>query len=295
MNASPLTSARTSTDSTPETSTAVPLTRARKRSLRSLLGTITGICFVFGGLAAVQVRSIKNMEKSRDDKVKSDSLQRQIADKSRSEAIANVKKAQAERDTLAKTVADLKSKSGLSGAQINALTAQIKGLQAQACLTPMTGEGIRIVLSDSPQASQAGGNPSLPLPGLVHDYDVMQVVNELRAVKADAIAVSGASGRPIRITGTTPIRCVGPAIQINWVPIAAPFTIEAIGDAENMRQAITMGGGIVENLQTQGAVGVKVTKLKSLTVPPADPALTGASAANVATTQTAPTDNSKGL
>ncbi len=295
MNASPLASSRASSDSVPETSTASGQVRARRRSLRSLLGTITGICFIFGALAAVQVRSIKNLEKSRDNKTKSDALQKQIAIKSQQDARANALKAEGERKKLVALVTDLRAKGGLSEAQIKNLTDQIKSLQVQACLTPMTGQGIRIVLSDNPQAASAGGNPSLPLPGLVHDYDVLQVVNELRAAKADAIAVHGAGGKVIRVTGTTPIRCVGPVIFINWNAVAAPFTIEAVGEAKTLQSAIEMPGGIVENLREQGAVGVKVTEQDSLTLPPADSSLSGVSAANVTTTQPEATDKSKGL
>jgi len=247
-----------------------PVAPVRRRSLRSLLGTITGICFVFGALLAVQLRTIKNIQDQRVKKSQSDALQKQQVVRYRLDA----QKAQRERDDarkkLTQTLAALKKGNTLSGAQLKALTSQIRELQTLACLTPMTGKGVRIVLADNPQANQVGANPSLPLPGLVHDYDVLQVVNELRAAKAGAIAVSGAGGEPIRITGTTPIRCVGPVIFINWQPVAAPFSIEAIGSPKTLKSALEMPGGIVENMRNQGGVGVKVAGLGELTLPAAD-------------------------
>ncbi len=251
----------------------------RHRSLHSLLGTITGICFIFGALLAVQLRTIKNIEDQRVQKSQNDVLQKQQAQHNRADADKAARDAQKARAQLAIALHNLKANGALSGAQIKALTTQIKDLQSLACLTPVTGPGIRIVLSDNPQAANAGGNPSLPLPGLVHDYDVLQVVNELRAAKADAIAVSGARGKPIRITGTTPIRCVGPVIFINWNPVAAPFSIEATGEAGTLRSALEMPGGIVENMRSQGAVGVKVSALDELTLPAADAASSSATTA----------------
>ncbi len=292
MNASPLASSRASSESSPPP-VATP---ARRRSLRSLLGTITGICFVFGALVAVQVRSITNLEKSRVAKTQNDAQQKQLAEKYRVAAAKASQERDAANGKLKDALLQLKNGSTLSKTQIAALMGQIKNLQVQACLTPISGPGVRAVLSDNPQAAQAGGNPSLPLPGLVHDYDVLQVVNELRSAKADAIAVHGAGGAPIRITATTPIRCVGPTIYINFQPVAAPFTIEAVGNARALQSAIEMPGGIVENLRVQGAVGVKVSTHNTLTLPPGDaaPGTTSSSAADIAT-QIAPAGKSKGL
>jgi len=277
---SPLPSVSGSSPDIAETSprvVAFPVSPVRRRSLRSLLGTITGICFIFGALLAVQLRAIQNIQKQRERKTQSDArqkqsdaLQKQIAVRYRLDA----QKAQHERDDALKKLNDaliaLKTGNTLSGAQVKALAGQIRQLQALACLTPITGAGVRIVLSDNPQANQVGANPSLPLPGLVHDYDVLQVVNELRSAKAGAIAVSGADNQLIRITGTTPIRCVGPVIFINWQPVAAPFSIEAIGSPKTLKSALEMPGGIVENMRNQGGVGVKVSGLNELTLPAAD-------------------------
>jgi len=270
---SPLPSVSGSSADAVETSpraVAFPVSPVRRRSLRSLLGTITGICFIFGALLAVQLRAIQNIQKQRERKTQSDALQKQTALRYRMDA----QKAQHERDDARKKLNSaliaLKTGNTLSGAQLKSLTGQIRELQTLACLTPIIGKGVRIVMSDNPQAASAGVTSSAPLPGLVHDYDVLQVVNELRSAKASAIAVSGAGGEPIRITGTTPIRCVGPVIFINWQPVAAPFSIEAIGSPKTLKSALEMPGGIVENMRNQGGVGVKVTGLNELTIPAAD-------------------------
>ena len=53
------------------------------------------------------------------------------------------------------------------------------------------------------------------------------VVNELWADGAEAIAVNG-----IRLTPTSAIRFAGDAVLVDFQPIASPYVIDAIGDAD---------------------------------------------------------------
>ena len=154
----------------------------------------------------------------------------------------------------------LTSGSRMSATQAKQLTARIKELETTAGLTPVSGPGVVIRLSDNPNA--AGEALGSFAPGLVHDFDLLQVVNELRAAGADAIAVNGT-----RITGYTPIRCVGPVIYINWEPAAAPFKVEAIGDPNTLISALKMPKGIVDNLKNQ-TLGVQITPARNLRLPP---------------------------
>ena len=57
--------------------------------------------------------------------------------------------------------------------------------------------------------------------------------------------------------------------MVNWEPVAAPFTIQAVGDVATLQSALKMPGGIVENLRNSGGLGVKVTAAKILKLPPA--------------------------
>ncbi len=141
--------------------------------------------------------------------------------------------------------------------------AEMKKLQVLLGVTPVSGQGIVIRLSDNPDAAK--GEATGPfLPGIVHDFDLLQVVNELRAAKAEAIAVNG-----VRVTGFTPIRCVGPVIYINFESKPAPFVIEAIGNAEDLKNAVSMPGGIIDNLKNQ-TLGVKITVKDDLKLPQAE-------------------------
>ena len=220
--------------------------------------SLTVVAFLFGALLAVQLRASQTMHAKRAEKaqtyeaetIKLKATQEQLTVEAKNRAILQLK--------LAALQDKLKKGQVISTEQLDSLNAQIKKLQVAAGLATVSGKGIVIKLSDDPNAAKEGVGAFLP--GLVHDYDVLQVVNELRAAKADAISVN-----KTRITGYTPIRCVGPVIYINWEPVAAPFIIEAIGDPQVLSSAMKMPGGILDNLKNQ-ELGVKIWTSNSLTL-----------------------------
>lgn len=243
--------------------------RASVHPRKPILATITGVCFLFGALLAVQLRAIQNVEQSQKLRTENANFAQQQADKFREQArVEAAARAKSDAKLVALT-AKLAGNSKLSVAQVAALNNQIKELQTIAGLTPISGPGLRITLSDDPQAASLGGDPSQMLPGIVHDYDLLQTVNELRLTKADAIAVRGAGGEAIRLTGYTPIRCVGSTILIDWQAVAAPFTIEVVGNSKTLNSALSMPGGIVDILRKNGAIGVEIKSVQNLELPAA--------------------------
>jgi uncharacterized protein YlxW (UPF0749 family) len=248
MNVSPFPSPSTASPA------AAPETKggSKSRSRPSIQLSLTAICFIFGALVALQVRAIQQVNANQVLTAKSQKEAQRRADALAVKLAAGNRDLKAAQDKLHSLQTQLGQGVQLSKTQIATLNARIQELQALAGLTPVAGPGIRITLKDSPQAA-ATANGSAFLPGIVHDFDILQVVNELRAAGAEAIAVNG-----IRITGYTPIRCVGPAILINGHPVPAPFVIEAIGDAKGLKSAVEMANGVVDNLRTQGGITVEI-------------------------------------
>ena len=110
-----------------------------------------------------------------------------------------------------------------------------------AGLTKVKGEGIVVIIKDSTDTN-------IPIEaGLVHDTDIMSIVNELKAAGAEAISVNGE-----RILSTTAIRCVGPTIQINGTKVASPFHIKALGNAKYLESALNIKGGVADSLKSYG-------------------------------------------
>ncbi|MGI6669432.1 MAG: DUF881 domain-containing protein [Acetivibrionales bacterium] len=80
----------------------------------------------------------------------------------------------------------------------------------------------------------------------VRDFDILNVVNELRASGAQAISVNDE-----RIVAMTEIRDAGSYIMINGKRFKAPFTIKAIADPDALERSLTLIGGVLENLESE--------------------------------------------
>lgn len=133
---------------------------------------------------------------------------------------------------------------------IKSMKEEIDELGVLAGTTNLSGEGIIVTLSDG-QRSDA----------LVHDSDVLTVVNELKAAGAEAISVNNQ-----RIISTSAIRCVGPVIQVNYQKVAAPFEIKAIGNAQYLESALTIKNGVSDVLRELG-VGINITRQDKVDIP----------------------------
>ena len=96
--------------------------------------------------------------------------------------------------------------------------------------TDVEGEGVEIVLDDSNLARSANENPNLYI---IHDEDLLRVLNELCAAGAEAISINDQ-----RIVATTEVRCAGPTVSVNNVRSAPPYVIKAIGNPKNLTSAL---------------------------------------------------------
>ncbi len=163
----------------------------------------------------------------------------------------------------------VKQKSQLA-AQVAALQAEVNGRLKQETAYRTLGEQLE-------QAEMAAGELALKGPGVkvtmstpavpagvayqIQDYDVLQVVNELRAAGAEALAVNGQ-----RMVATTEIRQAGNIFSINNTPAGPPFVILAIGKSSTLSSSLLMRGGIVDSLGLFG-IQVQVKKEQSLVIP----------------------------
>jgi uncharacterized protein YlxW (UPF0749 family) len=115
---------------------------------------------------------------------------------------------------------------------------EIVRLRMAAAMLPITGNGVRVVLDDSIKKPREYEDP---LFFIVH-YDQLELLlNELWAAGAEAIAVNG-----YRISGSSGISCAGTTILIDAKRFTPPFVIEAVGDPANLKSALMMRGGFVE-------------------------------------------------
>ncbi len=251
----------------------VPGERGVIRRRTSWLLTLSGVCFVFGGLLAVQLRAMQSVRSNRAEAKQNVILAQEQAAKLRAEMVAQEKKraaSEAQVKDLTKKLFSTGTFSETQKSQISKLGAQIKELQGLAGLSEVRGPGVRLTITDNAQARQFT-DPSGFGPGMVHDFDLQGIVNELRVAKAEAISIRGANGPRLRVTGFTPIRCVGPVIQINYAAVATPFVIEAIGEQGTLESALNLPDGIVDGLRAPKnglpALPIKIERVGELSLP----------------------------
>lgn len=122
--------------------------------------------------------------------------------------------------------------------------------------TEVKGTGIIITVSDA-DINTGIGDSYL---SIVHDADLLELVNALKNAGAEAISINGE-----RITNTTAITCVGNVVKINGEKIGAPFEIKAIGLTSKLYGSLTMPYGYIELLKRDG-VQVKIEQYDKETI-----------------------------
>lgn len=130
---------------------------------------------------------------------------------------------------------------------------ELKKINTYLGLTDVTGEGMTITLKDSTTPTISAAN------GLVHNTDLLAVVNEIKNTGAEAISINGQ-----RIVPTTSINCVGTVIQVNNEIVGSPFVIKAIGNPNRINDIMRLGG-FIEKLQKDG-ISVEAKKNDNLKI-----------------------------
>lgn len=141
-----------------------------------------------------------------------------------------------------------------------------------AGLSALKGRGVHVTLDDAPRLAPGEQRPGNPQPDdlVVHEQDVLAVINALWAGGADAVAVMGD-----RIVGTSAVRCVGNTMLLHGNVYSPPFVVEAIGDPALLQRALAESRGVqlFQSFVAAYKVGFAVTEIDELTIPAYDGAL----------------------
>lgn len=128
--------------------------------------------------------------------------------------------------------------------------------------TDVTAKGIVITLRDNQSVtSESIGAFDNISNYVVHDIDILCIVNELKNAGAEAISINEQ-----RIVPTTSITCAGNVAQINGEKVGAPFVIKAIGIPESLYDALARPGGYIEVLKSDGII-TKIEKQNNIQIP----------------------------
>jgi uncharacterized protein YlxW (UPF0749 family) len=120
------------------------------------------------------------------------------------------------------------------------------------------GPGVEILIDDGTRDLEYWENPN---DILVHDSDLLLIINELKVAGAEIISVNGQ-----RIMDESSISCSGYTVRINGQFYARPFIIKAIGDGSRMSAALIGPGGYGTLLKDWGLI-FRVELVDNIVIP----------------------------
>lgn len=209
-------------------------------AVRQGQGAIALVCVVLGIMLAVQFKTTSNID--------TPIPYQRVEDLS-----SQLNQTEKERDALAKEVHQLRQEFA-SGVESKEMAA----MKMAAGLAAVRGPGVVLTIDDSKRPSKPGENPNLYI---IHDDDILKVINELFAAGAEAVSINEQ-----RLIATSEIRCAGPTLSVNNVRSAPPYEIRALGDPKNLANALKMRGGVVETLQFWG-IQINIKAHETLIIP----------------------------
>lgn len=213
--------------------------------------TITFICFVLGLIFTMQLKTVKtNTESTTAARVSE--VQAQYAELKKN--YESLEETLAEKE---KVIQEYRNAETAEEAT-EILKQDLKIALRNAGLTDVRGPGITITMNDSLADFGAGVDLNSYL---IHDEDLLNVVNELKSSGAEAIAINDQ-----RIVAMSEIRCAGTTILVNGVKLATPYVIKTIGDSNMLESGITMRGGYVDILKSWG-IRFDIAKSSDIFIP----------------------------
>jgi uncharacterized protein YlxW (UPF0749 family) len=216
--------------------------RLRHIQIRRMEITFGIICALVGFLLVNQLRVQRSLSQQlpalteqnlgqiiRELSVETESLQREVAD-------LRIKLYKYEREE-----ADKKT-------ILNEAAQKLENLRIVTGLVEVEGQGVRIQLDDKK--------------GLLGSYDMLDLIQELRAAGAETISMSGQ-----RVTAGTAFKRREGSLWIDGNAIDPPYEVKAIGDPETLYQGITLAGGVRDVLSSLEGVSLTIIMANDLSIP----------------------------
>ena len=220
-----------------------------KKKIALVLGTM---CFALAAGICIQVKTVKNTSSTISRNYEENNLRAEVL--KYKEKYDNLLKETEKVDNELKQKIE---KATENNSELEEAKNQINEGNKMIGLTEVNGSGVIITVADSDiDANTVLNSNDL----LVHDSDILKIVNELKNAGAEAISINGQ-----RVIITTPIICGGNIININGERIGSPFEIKAIGSPEALAN-LSRPGGWLSNLEDSG-IKVSFKKSNNITIP----------------------------
>lgn len=142
---------------------------------------------------------------------------------------------------------------------VDLLQEELKKNKAVAGFETVKGPGIIIKMEDNMDENAFGQSLDLDL---IHDADVLRIINDLRVAGAEAISINGQ-----RVLSISEIKCGGPVIRINGKSVGVPIYIKAIGDPQLLSAAINAPNTYGYALKTIDQIVIETSVEDEITIP----------------------------
>lgn len=223
-----------------------------KKWIAVILGAM---CFILSAGIAVQYRTVKNASKVAGTDVNSELKTEVLRWKEKYEEVYSEFEKSEERLEAIREIAI--NNNGTS----SDLQKELKTLNSVIGSIDVKGNGVVITVADNNNVtSDSIGVFDSISNYLIHDKDLLMIVNELKNAGAEAISINDE-----RIINTTSITCDGNVVLINDTKISSPFVIKAIGSQEAILGGILRPDGYLDFLERFGLV-TNVEKQNNITI-----------------------------
>lgn len=169
------------------------------------------------------------------------------------------------RDDLADRVESMQKTAAASDTGVAEALRQTNALADDAGLTPVTGPGVTVTLTDAPRGAD-GKYPVDATPNdlVVHQQDVQSVLNALWAGGAEAVSMQDQ-----RIVNTSAPRCIGNTLLLHGRTYSPPYVVSAIGDPARLEATLANEPGVrlFKQYATRFGLGYTQTASAKLTIP----------------------------
>jgi len=155
-------------------------------------------------------------------------------------------------------IKDYESASEKDENMIQLILEQIKEYKMLSGITDLEGPGIIVIMDDATRDLYEGEDPNNLL---VHNIDVLNIVNDLKVAGAEAISINGQ-----RLLSNSEIDCSGYTIKINNEEYGMPIIIKAIGEPKQLEAAIK-APGTYGNLLKEIGLFIEVNTSISIKIP----------------------------
>ena len=225
--------------------------------------TLGIVCFVLTIAIFVQIKTTNNSNSTVAQTMEENDLRDQVL--RMKEKYDNI---YAELQNATKKLEQVRENATKDDSEAKAKQEELRLNNMLLCQSDMTGEGVIITLKDGTTNNSDVLSSLTATDVIVHNSDLLQIVNELKNAGAEAISINGE-----RIVQTSSITCEGIIIKINNKKLGSPYVIKAIGSAATLETSLSIPDGYLDIMKNDGVI-VDIKKSDGLTVEKYDGVIT---------------------